>query len=147
MKVIFLTDVKGQGKKNEIKEVKDGFAENFLIKKGLAIKATDNNIGKVSKKVTEDALEENLLIKELEDIKKKLEKETLEFKVKTGEQDRVFGTISSKQIKEKLNDLGYKIEKQNIKIDHVIDTLGIHNVDIELHKKVIAHVKVKLSKK
>ena len=147
MKVIFLTDVKGQGKKNEIKEVKDGYAENFLIKKGLAIKANENNIGKVSRKVTEEALEESLLIKDLQDVKRKLEKETIEFKVKTGEQDKVFGSISTKQIKKELNDLGYKIEKQNIKLDHVIDTLGIHNVEIELHKKVIATIKVKVSKK
>lgn len=147
MKVILLTDVKGQGKKNEIKEVKDGYAENFLIKKGLAIKATETNIEKVSKKVSEDALEENLLIKELGNVKNELEKETLEFKVKTGNQDRVFGSISSKQIKEKLNELGYKIEKQNIKMDHIIDSLGIHNVEIELHKKVVATIKIKVSKK
>ena len=147
MKVIFLSDVKNQGKKNEIKEVKDGYAENFLIKKGLAIKATETNVEKVSKKVSEDALEENLLIKDLESIKKKLEKEILEFKVKTGEQDRVFGSISSKQIKEKLSELGYKVGKQNIKLDHIIDSLGVHNVEIELHKKVIAIVKVKVSKK
>ena len=147
MKVIFLTDVKGQGKKNEIKEVKDGFAQNFLIKKGLAIRATDNNIGKVSRKVTEEALEETLLVKDLQDVKKKMEKENIEFKVKTGEQDRVFGSISTKQIKKELNDLGYKVEKQNIKLDHVIDTLGTHNVEIELHKKVIATIKVKVSKK
>ena len=146
MKVIFIKDVKGQGKINEVKEVKDGFAQNFLIKKGLAVKATQNEIDKISRKVNEDALEESLLIKDLEDIKKKLEKENIEFKVKTGNQDRVFGTISTKQIKKELNDLGYKIEKQNIKLDHPIDTLGVHNVEVELHKKVIATIKVKVIK-
>ncbi len=147
MKVIFLTDVKGQGKKNEIKEVSNGYAQNFLIKKGLAIKATDNNISKVSRKVNEQALEESLLVKDLEDIKRKLEQEKIEFSVKTGESDKMFGTISIKQIKEKINNLGYKIEKQSIKLDHPIDTLGFHNVKIELHKKVIANIKVKVSKK
>ena len=147
MKVIFLTDVKGQGKKNEIKEVSNGYAQNFLIKKGLAIKATDNNISKVSRKVNEQALEESLLVKDLEDIKRKLEQEKIEFSVKTGESDKMFGTISIKQIKEKINNLGYKIEKQSIKLDHPIDTLGVHNVKIELHKKVIANIKVKVSKK
>lgn len=147
MKVIFLTDVKGQGKKNEIKEVSNGYAQNFLIKKGLAIKATDSNIGKVSKKVNEEALEESLLIKDLEDVKRKLEKELFEFKIKTGEQDRVFGTISIKQIKEAINNLGYRVEKQNIKLDHPIDTLGVHIIKVELHKKVIADVKIKVSKK
>lgn len=147
MKVIFLNDVKGQGKKNEIKEVKDGYAQNFLIKKGLAIKATENNIGKISRKVNEDALEEFLLVKDLEEVKKRLEKEKIEFKVKTGNQDKVFGSISTKQIKQAINDLGYKIDKQNIKLDHTIDTLGLHDVEIELHKKVIANIKIKVSKK
>ena len=147
MKVIFLTDVKGQGKKNEIKEVSNGYAQNFLIKKGLAIKATDSNIGKVSKKVNEEALEESLLIKDLEDVKRKLEKELIEFKIKTGEQDRVFGTISIKKIKEAINNLGYHVDKQSIKIDHPIDTLGCHNIKVELHKKVIADVRIKVSKK
>lgn len=147
MKVIFLKDVKGQGKKNEIKEVSDGYATNFLIKKGYAVKATDSNVFKVSKEVSEQKLEENLLIKELKDVKKRLEQEKIEFKVDTGEQDRMFGTISTKQIKQELNNLGYKIEKQAIKMDHPISTLGIHNVDIELHKQVIATIKVKVSKK
>ncbi len=147
MKVIFLTDVKGQGKKNEIKEVSNGYAQNFLIKKGLAIKATDSNIGKVSKKVNEEALEESLLVKDLEDVKRKLEKELFEFKIKTGEQDRVFGTVSIKQIKEAINNLGYHVDKQSIKIDHPIDTLGFHNIKVELHKKVIADVRIKVSKK
>lgn len=147
MKVIFLTDVKGQGKKNEIKEVADGYAKNFLIKKGYALKATDNNVNKISKKVAEDALEENLLIKEMEDVKKKLEKEKIVFKTKTGEQDRMFGTISTKQIKKELNDLGYKIDKQDIIIDHPITSLGFHNVDIVLHKKVIAKLRINVIKK
>lgn len=147
MKVIFLKDVKGQGKKNEIKEVSDGYATNFLIKKGYAVKATDSNVFKVSKEVSEQKLEENLLIKELKDVKKRLEQEKIEFKVDTGEQDRMFGTISTKQIKQEINNLGYKIEKQAIKMDHPISTLGIHNVDIELHKQVIATIKVKVTKK
>lgn len=147
MKVIFLKDVKGQGKKNEVKEVSDGYASNFLIKKGLAIKATDNNINKVSKQVSEQKLEETLLIKEMEDVKKKLEKEKIVFQTKVGEQDRMFGTISTKQIKKELNDLGYNIDKQAIKMDHPITSLGIHDVDIELHKKVIATIKIKVTKK
>lgn len=147
MKVIFLKDVKGQGKKNEMKEVADGYATNFLIKKGFAIKATDNNVYKVSKQLSEEKLEDALLVKEMEDVKKKLENEKIEFKTKVGEQDRMFGTISVKQIKEELNKLGYKIEKQAIKIDYPISSLGIHNVDIELHKKVIATIKVKVTKK
>lgn len=147
MKVIFTKDIKGQGKKNEIKEVSDGYAMNFLIKKGYAIKATDNNLEKVSKQVSEEKLEEALLIKEMESLKAKLEKITLEFKTKVGEQDRMFGSISTKQIKSELSKLGYTIDKQSIKLDHQIMSLGVHNVEIELHKQVIATIKVKVTKK
>lgn len=146
MKIIFLKDVKGQGKKNEIKEVKDGYAKNFLIKNGSALPATDNNFNKVKKEVQKLSLEENLLIKDMELIKKNIEKEEIIFKVRTGEHDRMFGKISSKQIKKELNDLGYKIEKTSIKLDHDIVSLGTHNVEIELHKKVVATIKIKVVK-
>ncbi len=146
MKVIFLKDVKGQGKKNEIKEVKDGFAKNFLIKNGYAVQATSANTSKIQKQVSEEALEENLLIKDLEVIKNKLQKEKIIFKVQTGKNEMMFGKISTKQIKEKLNELGYKIDKKMIKLDHDIVSLGIHNIEIELHKKVIAIVKINVVK-
>ena len=146
MKVIFIKDVKGQGKKNEIKEVKDGYAINFLIKNGYAIKADQNNVRKLNKKLQTDKLEENLLIKDMEDLKKKIEKETIEFKVKTGAQDKMFGQISIKQIKQELDKLGYEIDKKKIKIENPIMSLGYHEVKIELHKKVIASLKISVRK-
>ena len=146
MKVIFIKDLKKQGNKNEIKEVKDGYAQNFLIKNGYALPATPSNLGKVQKIVVENKLEESLLIKEMEDIKNKLEKENIVFKVRTGKQEMIFGKISTKQIKKELNDKGYKIEKTAIKLNTDITSLGIHNVEIELHKKVIATIKVKVEK-
>lgn len=147
MKVIFLKDVKGQGKKDEIKEVKDGYAMNFLIKKGYAEPANTSNLKNLSIKKETRKLEESLLIKDMESLKKELEKITLKFTVKTGEQDKMFGQISVKQIKEELNKNGYSIDKTKIKIDHPIMSLGMHNVDIELHKEVIASVKVQVQGK
>ena len=83
----------------------------------------------------------------METLKSKLEKETFEFQTKVGEQDRMFGTISTKQIKEALYKKGYNIDKQAIQLDHPIMSLGFHNVQIELHKKVIATIKIKVTKK
>ena len=147
MKVIFVKDVKGQGKKNEIKEVKDGYAMNFLIKNGYDIAANQNNLKNFEKQRQTEQLEESLLIKDMESLKQKLEKETLKFIVKTGGQDKMFGTISVKQIKEELNRLGYSIDKNKIKVEIPITTLGFHQIQIELHKKVIATVKVQVQGK
>lgn len=147
MKVIFVKDVKGQGKKNEVKEVKDGYAMNFLIKNGYAIAANPSNLKKFEKQRQTEQLEESLLIKDMESLKQKLEKETLQFVVKTGEQDKMFGTISVKQVREELNRLGYAIDKTKIKVNVPITTLGFHNIQIELHKEVIATVKVQVQGK
>lgn len=146
MKVIFLKDVKGQGKKGEIKEVKDGYGMNFLIKNGYAVAATPTSINRLKKETAEKELEENLLIKDMEVLKQKLEKEKLVFQAKTGNQDQMFGTISLKQIKEKLNNLGYEIKKQDIKIDNQISSIGFHEIEIQLHKKVIAKLKIEIKK-
>lgn len=146
MKVIFLKDVKGQGKRNEIKEVKDGYAQNFLIKNKYAIAATPDNLKKVSKQVSEAALEENLRIKELRVVKEKLEKDKFIFKVQTGKQEMMFGQISTKQIKNLLEEKGYNVDKKQIKIDHSITTLGTHQVQVELHKQVVATIQIKVEK-
>ncbi len=146
MKVIFIKDLKNQGKKGEIKEVKTGYGNNFLIKKGYAILATPTNLellkqDNLKKEAKEQALEQEAL-----KIKEKLEKETLTFKVKTGEGDKVFGSVSIKQIKEELNKLGYKIEKNMLNSKETLSTLGFHKIEIELYKGVIAQVKVHLVK-
>lgn len=146
MKVIFKVDVKGQGKKNEVKEVSDGYATNFLIKKGLAVVANDSNLKKLNNEKETRRLEENLLINEMKDLKKDLEKVKIVFKAKTGDHDRMFGQISVKQIKKELEIKGYNIDKTKILLDHPIMSLGTHNVNIELHKEVIATIKVNVCK-
>ena len=146
MKVIFIKDLKGQGKKGEIKIVKDGYGNNFLIKNGYAILASEGNLKKYNTQKIKEANEEKLKIKECEELKKVIEKTKVEFKVKVGAQDRVFGSISSKQIVQELKKQNIEIDKNKIKIDGTIASLGTHNVSIELHKKVIATLKINLVK-
>lgn len=146
MKVIFIKDLKNQGKKGEIKEVKDGYGMNFLIKNGYAIQATNAGVNKLKKEQAEAELQENLHIKECEQMKEKLEKIAIEIPVKTGEQDRVFGSVSTKQISLELKKLGYEIPKKDIVIDGSLTSLGTHQITIQLHKKVVATVKVRLVK-
>lgn len=146
MKVIFIKDLKGQGKKGDIKEVKDGYGTNFLIKNGYAILANNNNLKQFNTQKEKDKLNEILKIKDLEKLKEELEKTNIKIKVKTGTQDKVFGSVSTKQINQELKKLNYDIEKNKIKINEPLTTLGIHIIDIELHKQVIAKVKIKLEK-
>jgi len=144
MKVIFIKDLKNQGKVDEIKEVSDGYATNFLIKNGYAVKYTKTSNERLAKDIKEREIKEQEDIKEANKIKDKLAKENIIFKVKTGKNDKVFGNISTKQIEEKLKELGYNIDKKKIITDTQLNTLGVHNVKIILHKKVEATLKVNL---
>lgn len=147
MKVIFLKDVKGQGKKNEVKEVSDGYATNYLIKNGYAVKYTKSSGDRLDKTLENDRINEENNVKEANEIKKKLEKEKITFEVKTGNDGKVFGSISSKQICEKLSSIGYDIDKKKIMINDSLSVLGTNYVNIELYKKVVAKLRVELIKK
>ena len=145
MKVIFIKDLKGQGKKGEIKEVKDGYG-TFLIKNKIANIANESNLKHYNTLKSKQELEENLYIKECEKVKEQLEKLKINIKVKVGAQDRVFGSVSTKQIVTELKKLDYSIDKNKIKLDHPLSSLGTHIVNIELHKNVTANLKINLIK-
>ena len=145
MKIILLEDVKKQGKKGDILEVKDGYG-TFLIKNKQAIVASQGNLTHLQKENDAKAASLAQDIKDAEALKVKLEKVELPFKVKTGEGDKVFGSVSPKQIAEELKKKGFVIDKKQIKPTTSLACLGYHNVNIELHKKVTATIKVLLNK-
>ncbi len=146
MQVIFIKDLRKQGKKGDIKQVADGYAKNFLIKNGYAIPVNEKNMNDLQhEKAREEKTNEQNKI-EANKIKEKLEKEELEFKVKTGKDDKVFGSISPKQIKEELEKQGYKIDKKQIDLQSVITSLGYHNVKINLYNNISAIVKIHVVK-
>jgi large subunit ribosomal protein L9 len=143
MKVIFLKDVKGKGKKGEIKNVADGYAHNFLIKQGLAIEASSANISTLEgqkKKEDKRAAEE---LAEAKKLGEQLEKITVELSAKAGEGGRLFGSITTKQIAEELQKKhGIKIDKRKMELSDAIRTLGHTKVPVKLHHEVLATLTV-----
>ena len=133
MEIILTQDVKGKGKKGEIIKVKDGYGLNYLVKNNLGVPANEDNLHKLK-------LDNNKKQKE------QIEKITITFKVNTGKNDQVFGTISTKQIATELEKKGIKVDKKKIILDHQISSLGIHNIQIELHKTIQANLKIELKK-
>ena len=146
MKIILLKDVKGKGKKDDIIDVSDGYGNNYIIKNKLGVLYTSGSKKKLDQELDERRIKEEELVKELTDIKNKLENKNIKFKVKVGAQDKVFGNVSTKQISEEIKKLGFTIDKKCIKVDCNIDTLGVHKVLIELHKKVKFYINIVLDK-
>ena len=142
MKIILIDNVKGTGKKDELKEVKDGYG-SFLIKNKKAVLYSDRSKDILKTQIKEREDKEALLVKEMNEIKNKLEKDTLTFNVKTGDAGKVFGSISSKSISEELKKKGYSIDKKIINAEN-LNTLGTHIVKINLHKQVTVELNVVL---
>ncbi len=147
MKVIFLADVKGKGKKGEIKEVPTGYAQNFLLKKNLAKEATSQAISaekgkqKAAKKQAAELLAEAQATKDL------LDKEStrVQFTEKVGPDGRTFGSITAKKISEALAEqFQIKIDKRHISLDHPIRAIGLIEVPVKLHKDIDAQIKLQI---
>ena len=148
MKVIFIKDMKGKGKRGEVKNVPDGYAQNFLIKNGYAKEATSSNLNTLKRvqKAEKDAYEAEKAA--AEDIKKKLEddKTIVNFKSKAGTDSRLFGSISSKKIVEGLEkQYGIKVDKRKLELPEPIKSLGYTNVPVILFKGVEAVIRVHIT--
>lgn len=143
MKVVFLKDVKGKGKKGEIKNVADGYAQNFLIKNGYAAEA---NAQALSQLEGQKKLEEKNAAAELaaaQQLKETIEALTVEVKAKSGEGGRLFGSVSSKQVADALQKAhGIKLDKRKMTLPDGIRSLGYTNVPVKLHQEVSATLKV-----
>ena len=147
MKVILLSDVKKVNKKGEMVEVSDGYARNFLIRQKLAVAATETSRQILNEQKAKEAEKEAELEAQANEIKKKLENITLEFKVKTGEGGRVFGSVSSKQICEELQKkYQIHVDKRKFLDNESINSCGVTYVKVDLYRnKVIGQIKVHVS--
>lgn len=145
MKVVLLKDVKGSGKAGDIIDAKDGFAQNFLIKKGLA------------KPADAQALNENKAKKAAEDFHRKeqlkankalcdaINGKTVKIVAKSGESGKFFGAITNKEIADKLFEMGYDIDKKKIVLDSNIKTVGVYKVNVKISPEETAKITVEVS--
>ncbi|GAA0291055.1 large subunit ribosomal protein L9 [Gracilibacillus halotolerans] len=143
MKVIFTQDVKGKGKKGEVKNVSDGYARNYLLKNNLAIEATPGNLkGLEAQKKKEQQLEQAEEDKATQ-LKTTLENIEVKLKAKAGEGGRLFGSITSKQIADQLKKAhDIKLDKRKIELEQPIRSLGYTNVPVKLHPNVTGTIRV-----
>jgi len=145
MRVIFLADVKGKGKKGDIKEVPTGYAQNYLIKNGLAKEANKSSISALAGQKKAQEKQEAELLAEAKKMQSFLEQEdtVVAIKAKAGEDGRLFGSIPSKQIAEALKkQYQVKLDKRKIELNNPIRTLGYTNIPVKLHHEVTATIKV-----
>jgi large subunit ribosomal protein L9 len=150
MKVIFLEDVRGKGKRGEIKDVSDGYAQNFLIKRGKAKLATNSAVSQLKGEKKAEQKEAAAELQAAKDLKVTLEndKSVVELSAKVGADGRLFGSVSSKQIVAAMQSQhGLKIDKRKLELKEPIKTLGYTNVPVKLHKSVTATLRVHVSEK
>jgi len=142
MKVIFLADLAGVANAGTIKEVKTGYAENFLLKKGIAVEATTSNMKRLEKKLEQIKLKEQDRIKSASDLADKLKTIHLEFTRKAGETGKLYGAVTAQEIADAINKLGIEFDKKLLDIKEAIKEIGTHELKIKIFKDIKTILKV-----
>ena len=146
MKVILNQDVKGQGKKGQLVNVSDGYARNFLLPKGLAQEATKSNINVMEGQAASAEFRRQKEIEEAQATAEKMKELTVELKAKSGENGKLFGSITAKDIAEALTMQHHiKIDKKKFVVPDGIKMLGVTTVDVKIHSGVTGKIKVNVS--
>ena len=147
MDVILQKDVKNLGSKGDVVKVAEGHGRNYLIPRGLAIEATDKNMAELKMKKKQQKKREERELQEAQNIARKIDDKRLVLKVKAGEKGRLFGSITTKDIAEKIqSDYGVELDKRKIELAQPIRTLGNYRVEIKIHPGVIATLNVVVEK-
>lgn len=143
MKVILLDNIKGVGKKDEIINASDGYARNYLFPKKLAVEANNDNLLKLKAKQNANEFKKSQEKEEAIQLSNKLKEITLKIKVKAGENGKIFGGVTAKEISENLKEsYNIEIDKKKINITDTIKTIGTTTVDIKLYEGIIGKLKV-----
>jgi large subunit ribosomal protein L9 len=147
MKVILKSDVKGLGKKDDMVNASVGYAKNYLFPRNLAVEANVANMNEMDQKKKANKAKKDNELKDAKELKDKIKSLEIIIKAKAGEGERLFGSITAKDIAETLESSnGIKIDKKKILLKEAIKSIGYTTVDIKLYPKVIAKLKVKIEK-
>lgn len=145
MKVILLDNIKGVGKKDQIINASDGYARNFLFPKKLAVEANNENLAKLKAQNESKAFKKETEKNEASQIAEKINKITLKITVKAGENGKIFGGVTSKEIAESLkNEYKIEIDKKKVALPETIKNIGTYTVDIKLYEGIVAKLQVKI---
>ena len=145
MKVILLENIKGVGKKDDIINANDGYARNFLFPKNKAVEANATNLAKLKAKQNSENHKKEVEKSEAEKLKEKLENISLRIEVKAGENGKIFGGVTAKEVSDELKkQKNIDIDKKKILLKETIKTVGIFNVDVKLYEGVIGKIKVNI---
>lgn len=144
MKVVLLKDVKGTGKKGDIKEVADGYAKNFLLKQGLAKEANRSALNENEIKKTSTAYHKAMELQAARDLAEKIKDKTVIVKIKCGENGKTFGSVTAKEIADALNAQGFELDKRKIELKEAIKTLGSFVVVARIYPEVTARFNVEV---
>ena len=140
MKVILLQDVKGQGKKGEVVDVNEGYARNFLVKKGLAEIATPSKLNDISQKKSAADFHKAEEIKATKLLAEEIKGKTFIVKIKAGQNGKVFGSVTGNNISDALSAAGYNIDKKKIVVHQPIKTLGTYDIDLKLMEGITSKI-------
>lgn len=145
MQVILLQDVKGQGKKGDLVDVNEGYARNFLIKKGFAEVATPNKINDLKQKKAAADFHKQEEIKAMRALAAELKGKTFTLKIKVGQGGKVFGSVTGATIAEAMTAAGYDVDKKKIVLESPIKAVGVYDVDIKLLEGISTKIKVQVA--
>ena len=144
MDLILLADVKKLGSKGDVIKVSDGYAHNYLLPRGLAEKATKSNLNQLKQQAKVQQRKDREQKTAAEQLVKRLETEHFIIKVKAGENGRLFGSVTAKDIADLVKKAGYKIDKRKIELSEQIKTLGVYEIKIKIYQQISATLKIQV---
>lgn len=146
MKVLLLDNIENIGKRGDVKEVKNGLARNFLLPKKLALRATDHNIKAWESRLNSLKLKDAKIVEDAQAIADTLNTVAISIAVKAGEEDKLFGSVTTQNISDALKEQGHEVDRKTILLPEAIKTLGNFDIPIKIHPEVTANIKLDVVK-